>query len=381
MFTALDEKASDLAQLFCTEAKRLWTQEGKGNTLLDAASAQLLSLAYLGHRKDHYVLKYLSAALRIGTRLSLFGVDPTKIAPDLRNMSTESRRASSYTAWGVFNWAILTTLFYQQPGLEYPNYPPAYPIPGEGPSDSTGETSSTSSNTSEDSSPAYMGKPFPTLCRFWCITHGVTLEYYKNQPSPLPNHVSLKFAEFKYRELLAWMETLPSDQILRAGCPHHVVIFHIWFHAVVLDIFRPFVRRPRRERPRLKTFAAPRSTPDAAFNASVNQLKQLVVEYRCHYKSSTHTLLCQTALIYVANAVLHETHHPQWRFYFLACIYAYAALRKPYRIAEVISRGLLTMTLQDGDINPEAARVENLAERFEDIALFREFTTVDDGGR
>lgn len=106
MFTALDEKASDLAQLFCTEAERLWTQEGKGNTLLNAASAQLLSLAYLGHGKDHYVLKYLSAALRIGTRLSLFGVDPTKIAPGLRDMSTESRRASSYTAWGVFNWAV-----------------------------------------------------------------------------------------------------------------------------------------------------------------------------------------------------------------------------------------------------------------------------------
>ncbi|GJC84817.1 hypothetical protein ColLi_07655 [Colletotrichum liriopes] len=28
--------------------------------------------------------------------------------------------------------------------------------------------------------------------------------------------------------------------------------------------------------------------------------------------------------------------------------------------------------------DPDAARVENLAERFEDIALFREFTTVDD---
>ncbi|KAF6814780.1 zinc finger protein [Colletotrichum plurivorum] len=366
MFTALDEKASDLAQLFCTEAEQLWIQERESNTLLNAASAQLLSLAYLGHGKDHYVLN-------------------------------------------------LTTLFYQQPGLEYPNHPPAYPIPGEGPTDYIGETSSTSSNASEDSLPAYMGKTFPALCRFWSIIHGVTLAYYKNQPTPLPDHVTLEFAEFKYRELLTCMETLPSDQVLRAGCPHHVVIFHIWFHAAVLDIFRPFVRRPRRERPRLKTFAAPQSTPDAAFNASVNQLKQLVVEYRCHYESSTYTLLWQTALIYVANAVLHETHDPQWRFYFLACIYAYEALRKPYRIAEVISRGLLTITLRDGDISgqearrllrqikdvdgshasgdvratfmvdldlamtdPEAARVENLAERFEDIALFREFTTVDD---
>lgn len=96
-------------------------------------------------------------------------------------------------------------------------------------------------------------------------------------------------------------------------------------------------------------------------------------------------------------------------------MYAYEGLRKSYRIAEVISRGLLTMTLRDGDISghealrllrqikdvdgsyasgdvratfiidldlamtdPEAARVENLADRFEDNALSREFTMVDD---
>ncbi|KAK6223525.1 hypothetical protein QIS74_03469 [Colletotrichum tabaci] len=200
--------------------------------------------------------------------------------------------------------------------------------------------------------------------------------------------------------------------MLRDGCPHHVIILHIWFHAAILDIFRPFIRISRHERLRLKTFNARYASPDAAFNASVGQLKQLIVRYRCSYASSAYTLLWQSALIYVANAVLHDTQNPEWRFYFLACIYGYESLRKPYRIAEVITRGLLTMTLRDGDItgtearhllkhireaetnheeddvratfmvdldlamtDPDAARVENLAKRFEDIALFREFTT------
>ncbi|KAF4917750.1 hypothetical protein CGCVW01_v009536 [Colletotrichum viniferum] len=260
-----------------------------------------------------------------------------------------------------------------------------------------------------------MGSTFSTLCQFWRILHGVTLSYYKDKSTSLPEHASIDFAEFKYRELLAWIEGLPSDQALKDHSPHHVVVLHIWFHAAILDLFRPFLQSTARERQRLKTFSARRSYPEAAFNASVNQLKQLVVRYRCNYESSAYTMLWQTALIYVANAVLHNTEDPEWRLYFLACIYGYEGLRTSYRVAEVISRGLLTMSLQEGDISgsearhllkqvtepegaggkgdvratfmadldlamtdPEAAKVENLAKRFEDVALFSDFTTMDD---
>ncbi|TIC89563.1 Nitrogen assimilation transcription factor nit-4 [Colletotrichum higginsianum] len=416
MYTAIDHDAVHLAESFCKEAERLWVLEKNNTTILNAASAQLLSLAYLGHGKDHYVLKYLAAALQIGTRMSLFGIETTKALEEMERLSPQTRRANSYTAWGIFNWGVLTTLFYQQPGLEYPVYPPVYPMPTEPTCRETlGGSDNLSPTVSEEDFPSYMGHTFSALCKFWRIIHGVTLAYYKNRQYPLPGHVSLDFAEFKYRELLTWAEGLHPDQMLRDGCPHHVIILHIWFHAAILDIFRPFIRISRHERLRLKTFNARYASPDAAFNASVGQLKQLIVRYRCSYASSAYTLLWQSALIYVANAVLHDTQNPEWRFYFLACIYGYESLRKPYRIAEVITRGLLTMTLRDGDItgtearhllkhireaetnheeddvratfmvdldlamtDPDAARVENLAKRFEDIALFREFTTVDD---
>ncbi|KAI8184095.1 hypothetical protein KHU50_001968 [Colletotrichum sp. SAR 10_65] len=260
-----------------------------------------------------------------------------------------------------------------------------------------------------------MGSTFSTLCQFWRILHGVTLSYYKDKPTSLPEHASIDFAEFKYRELLAWIEGLPSDQALKDHSPHHVVVLHIWFHAAILDLFRPFLQTAARERQRLKTFSARRSYPEAAFNASVNQLKQLIVRYRCNYESSAYTMLWQTALIYVANAVLHNTQDPEWRLYFLACIYGYEGLRTSYRVAEVISRGLLTMSLREGDMSgnearhllkqvtgpegaggkgdvratfmadldlamtdPEAAKVESLAKKFEDVALFSDFTTMDD---
>lgn len=190
----------------------------------------------------------------------------------------------------------------------------------------------------------------------------------------------------------------------------------IWFHAAVLDIFRPFVHGSQRDRSRVLSFSDQHLSPDDAFGTSVRQLKQLVINYRCYHESSTYTMLWQTALIYIANAVLHDTHDPEWRFYFLACIYAYEGLRKSYRVAELISRALLTMALRGGCMtvseantlevqmmeaggvllkddnvratfmvdldlamsNPEAARVEVLAKRFNEIVLFRDLTTVDD---
>jgi hypothetical protein len=107
-------------------------------------------------------------------------------------------------------------LFYQQPGLSYIEHPPVWPIPGHG-----------WHETSEDR-PKYMGDTFPVLCRFWRIIHQVTLRYYRDQPYPhesLNDHITLAFAEYKYRELIAWAETLPQSMVRSEQSPHHVLIF------------------------------------------------------------------------------------------------------------------------------------------------------------
>ncbi|KAL0778969.1 hypothetical protein CaCOL14_003453 [Colletotrichum acutatum] len=398
IYAAFDQKVRDYTNSFCNEAEELWLHEQHNDTSLNVASAQLLSLAYLGHGKDHYVLRFLSAAIDMGKRLSLLDVDPSLARGNLANLSPEIQRRMAYTAWGLFNWAVLTTMFYQQPNLQYPEHPPVLPIPDA------------------PASPSFMGHTFPALCSFWKIMHGVSVSYYKNRKSLLQEHINLNFAELKYRELLDWSQALPPDAALRDDSPHHVVILHIWFHAAVLDIFRPFVHGSQRDRSRVLSFSEQHLSPDDAFGTSVRQLKQLVINYRCYHESSTYTMLWQTALIYVANAVLHDTHDPEWRFYFLACINAYEGLRKSYRVAELISRALLTMALRGGCmtvseantlevqmmeaggrhlkdddvratfmvdldlamLNPEAARVEVLAKRFNEIVLFRDLTTVDD---
>ncbi|KAK8000824.1 hypothetical protein PG990_013424 [Apiospora arundinis] len=155
----------------------------------------------------------------------------------------------------------------------------------------------------------------------------------------------------------------------------------------------------------------------AAYMASVNQLKHLIVHFRSNYEASTCTLLWHTAMTYVANAMLRDSQDPEWYQYMLLCLYGYETLRRPFRVAEAIGRGLLTMMLRDnkdvtsaqaheilrhlqerglsyvtddeirapfmGDLelaqtDPAGAAMEKLAGDFEDMALFREFTTGND---
>ncbi|EQK97635.1 N-terminal fungal transcription regulatory domain-containing protein [Ophiocordyceps sinensis CO18] len=421
MYSAIDRDAYRLSQQFCAEAERLWRLAMPSDTLLNLASAQLLSLATLAQGRDQYVLEYLSAAFQMGTRMSLFGVEPSAGIKMANEIPQEMRSAASYAAWGVFNWTVLMSLFYQQPGLPYPKHPPMLPIPGTREPVSTPHQEHFAEEPppgDPDRAPApYMGETFPALCRFWRILHGVTRDYFHKapkQPEPASEHVSLAFAEHKYRELLAWAETLPESLVVSEVSAHHVVVFHIWFHAAILDIFRPFLRRPALGQNRLATFSSRDSCPRAAFEASVDQLKNLLVIYRSRHKASTYSILWHTAMIYVANAVLHEPKDPAWRFYFLHCVYGYESLRRSYRVAEAIGRALLTMTLRSGDMSSSEARrivcqlkekglvcmsdeiratfmvdldlamthpddssVEKFAQRFEDWALFREFTNLD----
>ncbi|ROT35470.1 hypothetical protein SODALDRAFT_353155 [Sodiomyces alkalinus F11] len=443
MYSSIDSSASQYVDLFCDETERLWKAKSSSDDLPTLAGAQLLGLAYQASGRNHLVLGCFASAYRMGVRMCLFGVEPEAATKSMEEMPEHLRRPASYAAWGIFNWIVLTALFYQQPGLVYPEYPPVLPIPGardeatafsqemwveedRASNHASDHTSNHISNrgaldyaadqtTSTDPTlPGYMGETFPALCRFWRIMHALTVQYYRYQtrpPSCPSSRVGLEFAEYKYRELIAWAETLPESLVQSDTSPHHVMVFHIWFHAAILDIFRPFLQRPGGQGARLKTFSSRDSSPDATFAASVNQLKRLILVYRLRYASSAYSILWHTGLTYLANAVLHDTEDSEWYFYFLVCVYGYQTLRRSYRLAEAVGRGLLSMALRDGNIsagearrilqdlkngglseapddmratfmidlelastNPDEAKVEALATQFDDLALFQDFT-------
>ncbi|KAM0816674.1 hypothetical protein AB5N19_02476 [Seiridium cardinale] len=419
MYSAIEKEANEYAQQLSAEAVHLWTIEKNCDSILTMIGAQMLSLAYMGNGKDHDVLVYQIESVRMGARLGLLGVDEDTAAVKLAELSEEKLKAYSFAAWGVFNWAMLVTVFYRQPGLVYLKFPPTLPIPGDSGRASPESSGTSSSGVSSGKTPepyilpSYMGNTFPAVCEFWRIMREVCLAYFSAEGDPM-DHVSLDFAELKYREILAWAENLPLPILRDVDSPHHVMVLHMWIHAAITDIFRPFVQREEVGLLRLKTFSAADSSPKAAYKASVNQLRQLIFYYRSNYEESTYSILWQTALTYVAIAALHDNEDPTWRSWFLLCMYGYETLRRPFRITESIGRALLTMTMRDTDItsddarklldelkerglssnieegiratfmgdlsmapnNPEGARMENLASSFEEMALFKDFINV-----
>lgn len=139
------------------------------------------------------------------------------------------------------------------------------------------------------------------------------------------------------------------------------------------------------------------------------------MNYRLNYASSSFTILWHTALIYVANALLEQPHSKDWYPYLMLCIYGYEQLSQSWRVADAISKGLLSMMLRKGgmtsenahkilrdleksspdrlpgeiratfmlDLNravvePGSATVEHLADQFEDNAMLSDYTNVFD---
>ncbi|KAK6856887.1 hypothetical protein PG995_007074 [Apiospora arundinis] len=407
MYSAIDKGVNKHAWLFCAEAERLWSEVKHTDTLLNMAGAQLLSLAYMGHGKDHACLKYLAEAVKMGERLKLFGREDAIGEEAQREMSVDDQSAASFAAWGLFNWGVQVSYIriVRRAYLFLATFEPACAL-----QPMTIHQAKKPPISSKRSLPAYMGTTFTYLCQLWRIVHEFTLTY-NNERDKAKETPKLDVAEMKYRELLAWVQNLPAELARGEDSPHHVVVFHIWIHAVVLDLFRPFVKESGLRHTKLKTFSARQCSPRAAFDASVEQLKHLIIDYRTSYESSAYTILWHTALMYVANAVL-VSKDADWRVYFLLCIYGYESLNRPFRVSEAIGTSLLTMTLRNSDItieeargllvelkergladlqsegtiratfmgdlelamsDPEAARVENLANSFEDMVSFREF--------
>lgn len=112
------------------------------------------------------------------------------------------------------------SLFYRQPGLFCPKSPPTLAIPEYGVSDT---------RTANMSQPRYMGSTFPHICRFWDIVHEVSVVYQADGRASWGSKSSLAFAEFKFRELLTWSNSLPPRLTAGNNHPHHVQVLQYVF--------------------------------------------------------------------------------------------------------------------------------------------------------
>jgi len=131
-----------------------------------------------------------------------------------------------------------------------------------------------------------------------------------------------------------------------------------YFHAIVADLFRqlpPQVQSTKLQR----TFDTPRSRPRAIYAASINQLKRLLLIFRTSFEQASLSLLSQTVLVYVCNAVIREAQNSdqvEWRFYLRLCLAAEEDLYGSYRESWFVTRAILSMALERNAVTVSEAK-------------------------
>lgn len=156
--------------------------------------------------------------------------------------------------------------------------------------------------------------------------------------------------------------------------------------------------------------------------ASVSQLKRLLVSYQVHFSTEAPTPFWHTACLHVANAAIRspETDRSR-RPYFYRCLDGYRSLYPRYPVTFTIVKGLLGMAMSTDVISTQeacegmdqlkskgtakitepteacfmidlelaltdqqGAHIDSLAQRFDDMVMFDEFTygqiNKDDNG-
>jgi len=147
--------------------------------------------------------------------------------------------------------------------------------------------------------------------------------------------------------------------------------------------------------------------------ASTNQLKRLIYIYYIQYKGAPFSSWYNPGLLNVSQALLTDHSDPDWRLYLSLCIRAWLQLYLTYPIYSDIAQAFFAMAIRHGvvssghaneimacfrqagnhherikqpissfitdfesvRIDSQNARINALAETFNDIVLFDEFTT------
>ncbi|KAG8162117.1 hypothetical protein KVR01_007882 [Diaporthe batatas] len=391
-YSCIDPTTAALSHAFFNEAQQLHEQESTSNpqyqfAIPNIAATQLLSLAATCNGRNGLAMKYLAEGIELAHQNGLLAVDKKASARNWLDDHIDYVKAASHTAWGTFCRATLLGMNYQ---TTYIRIPPWLPIPGTGIVRSDGETE-------PFELPAYMGQSFTELCGLVPLVNEMLHEYYDSGDGVASSiRASFSFAQGLYRRLLGWADGLPVCLARGDDMPHHAAIVHIFFHTAVLDLFRPFPFQRLQAPFELGGLAADNPTPEGVCDASVNQLKHLILIFRSKYACATSTMLWQNALLYVANACLplqggpaprpvgaaghHEEHvegvtsvtsttpgnldgedladeemdeseeAANRRKWFTACIDALRALAPQFGIATGIVQGILSMAILKGSI-------------------------------
>ncbi|OLN86767.1 Nitrogen assimilation transcription factor nirA 1 [Colletotrichum chlorophyti] len=403
-YGAIDPQVPSFKGPFARATELLWRAERPKDSVLNLAAILMFSLSC--HTTDCGVslAELLGDGRRMAERLELFGEpDTSEVLSSFSNLSDDWKRATAHVAWGSYGWMTINMNYTSV--MTPIDFPPPFPIPGS--SIKNPETNEPGVQWVTDQLPSYYGKTFTSLCGLWVILQEIGTVCRRGEDS---DDIPPAFVEKKFQQLLHWADHLGERMAPDDRNPDPVIVFHMFFHCAVLDLFLPFYNSQRLQR--LSSFYSHDTSPQAICRASINQLKHLLTVCR----ASRHLVLTSTstaAIVHLCHAMIrdgsivhsqklhtstpgtsneldgNDTDTPEpalfvdqdWHFYFLLCVTSCQDMLLCFDLAAPLLRGLLTMALRDGALRaPEAraliARLESRAMIHSAEALYCDFGDV-----
>ncbi|KIW04772.1 uncharacterized protein PV09_03962 [Verruconis gallopava] len=347
LYAAVDPRSSVISHAFYAQAEILWETERLVDSLTTTIALHLFSLGCLGQGKDRRSIQLVQEGREMAERLHLLNVPPNSmIERQFCAMSPEWQRATAHSAWGIYIWLTYRAFFYEDEGVLYP---PMYPKPGM-----LSPRPIRLGEVQTCGSPHHATTILAALCELCVISQEVATVYYENSSEPIPARVPLAFAEAKYRKLLSWAERLPPDIVRDKDYREDVIVLHIFFHIVIISVFRPYINQPQMQR--LHTFSSNDSSPRAVFWASVEQLKFLILIARLKHPHSINPVLTSAGHAHICSVVLANRSEPDWKFYFLLCVAYYREMYTRHHVFELLIQGVLALAMVNEAITVSEAR-------------------------
>ncbi|CZR43818.1 uncharacterized protein FPRO_07265 [Fusarium proliferatum ET1] len=363
-YTPMQAEAAHYSTAFFADARAQWSQYGhrESITLSNVSALQLLCMTAVTHGKDDLAFQYLRKGLQVAKSMGLVnlasGAEP---ADAWFSGHADWTRAASYVAWGTFNWVSVFSLHYHKSELDFP---PRLFMPGDV------EAVIAAEEGGQVLPPT--SEVFNATCKLWTIFTAVTKAYYgQHDHIWLDQRNALDFAEDIYRQLLAWADGLPLSLVRCEGSSHAVFMLHTYYHAIITDVFRPFVNMMNHSRLMLRTFGTDRATPKAVYHASIRQMKRLLLSYRLEFSLEASSVLWQTCVIYVVNATIRdaETNRDEMLFFLHLCLAGLKELFMSYRVFGSITKGILGIAIREKVLSHQElcrylGRLKTIGERY-----------------
>ncbi|KAK1760210.1 hypothetical protein QBC47DRAFT_366663 [Echria macrotheca] len=307
-YMATEQVSLILSELFFDEAAKQWTDERNVHSVTALSGAMILAMSCNNSGRDDEKLRYLEESVVVATSLGMEGIfnAPSEYQPSVPpQYDPVPYRLYTYKlAWSFYAWHIIHAFYGRRtPLIEVPHFMLA------------AEDAPSSSYSAR-----YPSHLFRAFAKLWFLAGDIAKAYYGARP-----HVSLFIAELIYERLLSW--STESLSPLRDGHEDsaHVTAMYIFFHTIILDLFRPFIESgDAGDLSNPVTDAQPRDP----FGTSMKQLKNLLYSNRANTESAENTIAWHTCMLYIMNEMTREAPRDDNHFYLVNCIRGYEKLSR-----------------------------------------------------